>query len=352
MDQSNAVSHDLKKRWADFRQQNPNVRIRDAAAQLGVSEAQLLATSCGETVTRLAATDWGELLKQLETLGKVMALTRNDAAVHEKIGIYQNVQIFGAMGQVLDEGIDLRLFLSHWRYGFAVSEETGEGMRRSLQFFAGDGTAVHKIYLKADSIPEAFSVVVGRYRSVDQTPSQTTEPPAAMTQEERPDSEIDVDDFRARWKTLHDTHEFHALLRTFGVTRTQALRLAGRELAQRVGVSSLQSVLESAAGGEMPIMVFVGNVGVIQIHTGPIFNVKRAGNWLNVLDPGFNLHVREDEIDSAWIVRKMTNDGFVTSLELYDAAGKNIALLFGKRKPEQTESDVWRRTLESLPLVE
>jgi hypothetical protein len=45
------------------------------------------------------------------------------------------------------------------------------------------------------------------------------------------------------------------------------------------------------------------------------------GPWLNVLDPGFNLHLREDLIASAWIVRKPTADGVVSSLELFDAGG-------------------------------
>ncbi|WP_373331547.1 hypothetical protein [Salmonirosea aquatica] len=46
----------LKTRWADFRAENPKTRIRDAARQLGVSEAELVATGIGETATRLGAT--------------------------------------------------------------------------------------------------------------------------------------------------------------------------------------------------------------------------------------------------------------------------------------------------------
>jgi hypothetical protein len=37
-------------------------------------------------------------------------------------------------------------------------------------------------------------------------------------------------------------------------------------------------------------MCFVGNRGCIQIHTGPVKNIKIMGPWLNVMDPGFNLH--------------------------------------------------------------
>jgi putative hemin transport protein len=67
-----------------------------------------------------------------------------------------------------------------------------------------------------------------------------------------------------------------------------------------------------------------------------------------VLDPGFNLHLREDHIASAWIVRKPTVDGLVTSLELFDADGNVIAMLFGERKPGKPELDQWRALVETL----
>jgi putative hemin transport protein len=71
-------------------------------------------------------------------------------------------------------------------------------------------------------------------------------------------------------------------------------------------------------------------------------------HWLNVLDPGFNLHLREDHIASAWVVKKPTVDGTVTSLELFDPAGDTIAMLFGKRKPGQPELPEWQATVERL----
>ena len=67
-----------------------------------------------------------------------------------------------------------------------------------------------------------------------------------------------------------------------------------------------------------PIMCFVGNPGCIQIHTGPIYTLKVMGPWFNILDPTFNLHLREDAIHQGWVVRKPTRDGIVTSLELFD----------------------------------
>jgi putative hemin transport protein len=72
------------------------------------------------------------------------------------------------------------------------------------------------------------------------------------------------------------------------------------------------------------------------------------GPWLNVLDPGFNLHLREDHIASAWVVRKPTSDGLVTSLELFDAQGETIAMFFGERKPGRAELCAWRELIDEL----
>lgn len=75
----------------------------------------------------------------------------------------------------------------------------------------------------------------------------------------------------------------------------------------------------------------------------------RGMAWLNVLDPGFSLHLREDRIAQAWVVEKPTDDGIVTSLELFDDAGGLMAMCFGARKPGERELPAWRALLKPLP---
>lgn len=99
-------------------------------------------------------------------------------------------------------------------------------------------------------------------------------------------------------------------------------------------------------------MVFVGSPGCLQIHTGPVRTLKATSPGYNVLDPGFRPHLNKERIVQAWVVRKPTTDGVVTSLELLDADGGIIARLFDKRKRGQPERDDWRSILESLPAAE
>lgn len=334
-------NNELAARWRVLLDSEPKLRIRDAARRLGVSEAQLLATRCGNGVTRLDG-DWKEFLKWMPKLGRVMCLTRNEHAVHERYGEFGQVEFFHGMGQVVGPDIDLRLFMHAWKKGFAVLDETGEGGRVSYQFFNGQGEAVHKIYLQPDSHLAVHGVLLEQYRSEDQTCEEAVDPPG-QKREEVPDREIDVDGFRKAWLELKDTHAFFNLLRKFQLGREQALRLGPGGYVREVGVSAINRILHAASGRDVPIMVFIGNPGCIQIHTGPVKNIRMFGEeWLNVLDPEFNMHLRQTAVASAYVVRKPTTDGDVTSLELFDADGENLLLLFGKRKPGQAEDEDWR----------
>jgi putative hemin transport protein len=338
---------DLQERYTRLKEEKPKLRIRDLAQELKVSEAELVALGCGTGTTTRLRGPWGDFIKTIPSLGRVMALTRNEAAVHERKGEYKDIELFGPMGQVVGADIDLRLFLNQWHVGFALREEADGETRRSLQIFDKQGVAIHKIYLQEASNVEAFDKIVVDYTDQNQAIEQPAEPePAAAA--EAADSGVDLPAFQSAWDSLGDTHEFHGMVRKFKLGRQQALRLAGEQRAYRVKESAVRELFESASASGLKIMVFVGNRGIIQIHSGPVKNIKVMGPWLNVLDPDFNLHLREDLIASAWVVKKATRNGQVTSLEIYDSAGENIALFFGKRPNGESEPADWRSLAESL----
>lgn len=138
------------------------------------------------------------------------------------------------------------------------------------------------------------------------------------------------------------------LLRKYKASRTQAMRLVGDDLAWRVTPDSFVSALEKAAQAGLSIMIFVGSPGVIQIHTGPVQNLRRVNDWFNVLDARFNLHLKDGDIASAWVVRKPTKDGIVSSLEIFNRDNEQIALMFGERHEGERENPDWRNLVESL----
>jgi len=342
------IVNSLKQQWDALKAETPHLRIRNAAEKLGVSEAELLATQTGESVTRLRP-EFAAILSEVETLGKVMGLTRNDECVHERKGVYLNPDFSSPFaGLFVGEDIDMRIFLSHWDKAYAVSEAGEHGDRKSLQFFGKDGLAIHKIYLTADSDAAAFDALVAKYKSDNQSTQETVvEVPLII--DEKPDTEIDVEGFQAAWSTLKDTHAFFGMLKRFGVTRTQALRLAPNEnLAKKVDKEVIVKMLEGAAEQKVPVMVFVGNRGNIQIHTGRVRKTMWHGDWFNVMDPDFNLHLDMSKIAQVWIVRKPTEDGEVTAVEVFNELGEIIVQFFGKRKPGIPELQEWKALVASL----
>ncbi len=340
----------IRAKWLARRKEPNPPHALELARELGVTEAELLSSTCGvpgePAVTRLSA-DWAKLIARLPELGMVKAVSRNRYAVIEVEGNYDNVEFFGAMGQSVGS-IDLRIFIRRWATGFAVQEPTKRGTSHGLQFFDASGLAIHKLFLRAESSQAAFAAIVRDFSAPDQTPGDAVEAvPVAPTA--TPDADIDLDGFRRAWSGMTDSHEFFGLLRKFRLERTQALRLAGEAFAYPVEPSSLTRTLEQARDKELPFMVFVGNPGVVQIFSGTIKRIVPMGAWINVLDPRFDLHVRTDRIRSAWVVRKPTTDGVVTSLELYTEDGEQLALLVGTRKSGQRENEAWRSLVESLP---
>jgi len=347
--------HEIRERFAALRTEGR--RHKDAAEALGISEGEAIAAHVGPHERALQATPlrgpWIELLQSLELCGPLLALTRNTSTVHEKTGTYQKLSGSGHVGLALGEEIDLRLFFKQWHAGFAVSEaaaNAGQPSSLSLQFFDPSGVAVHKIFAREATDRDALQSVIDTHAdSLHATTFNVAQPKAPP----RADIDIDTAGLVDAWRAMQDTHEFFGLLNKFEVERQQSFRLAEGVFTQRAEKHTLRELLHEASFSGTPIMVFVGSPGCIQIHTGPVSRIEpmemRGMQWLNVLDPGFNLHLREDLIASVWIVEKPTSDGVVTSVEAFDGDGGLMAMFFGARKPGIPEREDWRALVRKLP---
>jgi len=344
--QDNERAVQLRAQYEAAAARDPRLRIRNIAAELGVSELELVAAGAGGASTVALRTPPQDTFRELGSLGRVMALTRNEWCVHERHGRYEDIRAGKSMGIVLGPDIDLRMFFRDWAHAWAVEA----GGRRSLQFFDRAGTAVHKVYQTPETDAAAWSALVR-----DHADAQPAWPvPEPLTPREGDLAAAAPPELRTDWLAMQDTHEFFELLKRHGVGRLTALRDVGADLAQQVPVETAERMLNDVAAGDVSFMCFVGNHGMIQIHSGPIKTLRRTGPWFNVLEPHFNLHLNTEAIDRAWVVNKPTVDGWVTSLECFSAEGEMIVQFFGARKPGQPELPQWRALLESycpIPLA-
>ena len=360
-DQQNDLRERAREvRWAYAQAVAQGLRQREAAHQAGVSEGEAVAMhtpaawpdrhpdEAGIHAIPLIP-HWLELLQALQACGPLMALTRNDSVVHEKTGVYRDVSGDGPVGLALGPDIDLRLFWRHWCAGFAVCDAP-DRPPRSLQFYDATGYAVHKIFTRPDTDEVAWMSVVEQF-SDSNAPAPTFVSRTSTSPVEPLDMPA-VESFLNDWSAMTDTHEFFGLLKRHGVSRIHAMRLACGVFTHDHPPCVVERLLQTASSDALPIMVFVGNPGCIQIHTGPVRRVQtmdiKGQTWVNVLDEGFNLHLLLDDVASCWSVRKPTSDGDVHSLEVYDRRGECIAMFFGARKPGQPESTAWRELLRSI----
>ncbi len=197
-------------------------RSRDLAAELGLSEPGSSGHR-GPEVVRLRL-DPKALVEALPALGEIMVLTRNDAAVHEKVGTFGQIRFGQETGLVLNPPIDLRLFPRHWRAAFAVETPHEAGPRRSVQIFDAAGDAVIKVHLRATSSLDAFEALRTRFAAPKAEPLDIAPYPAtSATQAGDPAA------FRAEFSQMRDVHEFFPLLRRHGLDRRSALGLLGQD---------------------------------------------------------------------------------------------------------------------------
>ncbi len=323
----------------EHRAEHPGLRDRDFAEKFGISEAQLVAAWCGEGVTRIPSHP-DNVMALAQSLGEVMALTRNVSCVNEKVGVYEKYHTGHHAAMVLGEDIDLRMFPAHWCHAFIVERESDRGLRRSVQVFDAAGDAVHKIHLRDSSDLSAWEQARWDLAVDDQSPVIEVEPRKPVEVAKSVPEKVEI--LRKEWTRMTDTHQFLRLTSKLKMNRLGAYRIVGEPFVRALTPGSVNQMLTEVKNSGIEVMVFVGNRGCIQIHSGPVETLSPMGPWQNVMDPGFNLHLRLDHVAEVWAVTKPTQRGPAVSLEAFDAEGALIFQVFGVGKEGRDSRPQWQ----------
>lgn len=333
----------LYTRWLALKEENPGKYARDIAAMMHISEAELAWARVGRDAWRLQGAI-RDVLTALETAGDVKCICRNEYAVHEQVGRFTNQHLSGHAGLVLNpRALDLRLFLNQWASVFHLSETSAHGERQSIQFFDHQGDALLKVYTTDATDMAAWGDILTRFIHADNPSLELKAAEVPVTC-----GDIDGKTLDGEWRAMTDVHQFFTLLKRHNLSRQQAFRLVGDDLACQVDNDAVARLLAHAHQDANEIMIFVGNRGCVQIFTGAIEKVMPMKGWLNIFNSAFTLHLREDTLVESWVTRKPTADGHVTSLELFAADGTQIAQLYGQRTEGEPEQTQWRAQIEAL----
>ncbi|MBQ0330450.1 hemin-degrading factor [Providencia rettgeri] len=341
--------------YQKIRKEHKGIYAREIAAQLNISEAQLLHCRVGQDNVQRLSGKMPDILQSLASIGVAKGVTRNEYAVNIQIGQYDNARLSSHVGLFLNpRALDLRMFFAQWRSAFSLVEETTEGLCHSIQFFDKHGDALHKVFTTKSTNLDAWQTLIKQYITSENRP--------LTIHEVKPFSERSIDRELAQkleqeWRNMTDVHQFFTILKNNNLSRQQVFRVVSRKLAWQVPRSALSGLLSLAHQAQNEIMLFVGNRGCVQIFTGKISEItsltveNTQTHWLNIIGPNCKLHIIENGIAECWVTRKPTKDGFVTSLEVFDTQGNQIIQMYGQRTEGTPEQDEWCKQVLALPHI-
>lgn len=332
-----------------LREEKKEMRNRDFAASIGISEAEFIAAHCTIGKAKRLQVNVATLLENVPKVGEVMALTRNEGAVHERTGHFENIVHDEHVPLAFGE-IDLRIFQKKWKFGFEYEMTVLGKFMKSLQFFDQHGVAIFKIFSQNTTNMDEWDILVGKLLNEDQSSTLNTLP--LPTKALNDATEIDFEKLRDRLQQTSNVHQLHAILSEIEIKQDNIAKHTVNEFTDELQRESIDIMLNKVQQQNIPIMCVVGNKGCIQTFTGKVESIKPMGPWLNILNQKFHLHLLISSIDKVKRVRKPTHDNYISALEAFDKNGEMVIQFFEARQEGERESESWRSLLDNFSLCQ
>lgn len=363
--------------WQETVREQPHRSPSAIAAQMGITEEDLLLARVMEqedpesplfeeqrSVAPLRL-DWTSLLRHVHSLGRIRTVTRNLWAVLERQGIAPNCRDGIRETLLAGDEIQLRVNSSGWRSGFAVvgPGRTHGGASYSFQFFGHDGHASLKIFLEDEAYARTFKDLVEAYSAyggpssfarwvhqLDAVRTFSTDEEAPSVPRER----LDREQFLAAWGLLQHPEDLATLCARYGLRRVDALRMAEGVHCEVVSPGALRVLLNHLAPSGTPVQVTVANAGCAQTYTGPVTKVMDWRGWMDAVGSEMELHIREEALAAAWLVRTphrdyvMGKDDVSESLEFAEAGGAMVVRVEAPPVEDVVGRRCWRKAIDEL----
>jgi putative hemin transport protein len=344
--------------WQELIEKTRHISAFDAAAELGVSRLQLRLTQVPKYASLLKA-EWPELVAAFQELGEVEMITRNPTATQSSRGIFDEVSFKGPVGLVLADSINLRLFSHHWVWGVAVHEPGEPGQAdRAIEIYDKYGEPMLEVRIGEGSDQAAFDALVERFRSDDSRAfdlNSSTLNSFEFAEKEQAEA-MTLDDvspetraeFAESWAGMTDPHDFFFLLRKYEFPRLLALELGRGSWTRQLPHTVYETLLEQVEAREIPVMVFVGSAGCVQIQVDKIERVAATEPLRHIRGARYEMYFDASRVVDAWVVKKPSPDGDVTAVEFFDENGEMAFQIFGDRHPGEPERSDWRELADEL----
>ena len=287
---------DIQSRWNTFLLENNKVRIRDAAAQLGTSEASLLSTEISESTSFLNIDNYENFLSEVLSMDKIMLLIRNDSVVHEKTISTKDIRL--KENKIIDinsNDLILEFNPNLFKYVFSQNKVHAKKSLRSFQIFDGCGNAVLKIYLKGRD-KSKFDRIVNQYKT---------------------DYNYELQN-KSIYKQLKSNKNEEKNIHL--IKNLKEIRTYDYELKDEI----LRKMLTLASKTKIPIQIYAIGPGTIQYHRNTVNKIIDFGPWINVIDKTFNLHAIENDLIRTKLDQYNTGNQNFYSIKFYDKNDNHI----------------------------
>lgn len=286
----------------------------------------LCAASLGDKVLRLQD-EPAAILKGLHRCGTVVLNTGNTVAAATQSAQFSNLCIgSGGHGYLSQPGGLLTLQLREWRTVFAVVAPLGHIPARSLLFFDRSGHLIQRVTVTGAGF--AFEDLVCAMLHHEQHSLPLPERAASEQASDFPkgniETAVDVNALEQDWANACDDDCFDRMLLKHGINRLNVLHHVRDSYALAVQPDSVLSSLSMAAEQGAPVSYSVPNSGSVQTLVGvaSALYYQRGGVLINVADSALSL--QPSAIASAWRVRRRSERGIDTAVELYDCGGNQV----------------------------
>lgn len=293
------IFNSLKQKWNEFKSDpnNKKIRIRNAAQNLGVSEAELLSTDIGEGVKYLFIDDINLFLEEILSIDKIMVLIRSDFVVHEKIIETQYISLRENMLiNKFENKYPLLVYdKNQLMYSFFENKKHRKTNLRSFQFFDQFGNSIFKIYLKGKD-EDKFDRIAIKYEA----------------------------DYNYELQNLNISED--EVLNDFNSIN---MHFKSDEILFSSKISSLKNnilrlLLTDISEQKYPIQIHAVGNKIVQYHRDVINNIIDYGPWINVIDKEFNIHVLENKIVKNNLIEYLVDSKKYYSIEFYDSYDKHV----------------------------
>lgn len=331
----------LKAIWKAFQKANPHLSLQEAATQLGVSEAELLATHSGENCTCLRP-EFKALLPELRQLAEVTTTTENSVLIHELNGSFGKCHFDEDHAWFCQSNLHNCYQLANWKYVYVVYEQH----RPALQFFNQYGQAVHKISPTNDRNMAAWYELITIYRTPQQRQHIWVEhaPQHSSPQNPIPNPQL----LRQAWQQLRNAQAIPSLLQQYGGYHPHIYRALGKEYAHPVDSDVIKNLLYQLANQPIPVKISGMNDGAAQVFDGKLHTLIQTGAWLQVMGHKFKLQLRNEALGEVWYTRYLSKQGWQYSVSALDQQGQEVLAITPSCKHNSAQATRWTQTLQQL----